>query len=84
MQCQLNATYMVLEAKLVSSCFSCPSRARPLFSLLLLSVGVSVYTLQNVELGDTWSLQMAKTKDTESCASCVSGKQALTIPCVTL
>lgn len=74
---------MVLEAKLVSSCFSCPSRARPLFSLLLLSVGVSVYTLQNVELGDTWSLQMAKKKkkESESCVSRISEKQALTILC---
>lgn len=47
---------MVLEARLVSSCFSLPSRARPLFSRLLFSVGVRVYTLQKVELGDTWSL----------------------------
>lgn len=47
---------MVLEARLVSSCFSFPSRASPRFSLLSLSSGVMVYTLQNVELGDTWSL----------------------------
>lgn len=81
MHCQLKATYMVLEAKLVSSCFSCPSRARPLFSRLLHSVGVSVYTLQNVELGDTWSLKTAKTQESESCASCISEKQALIILC---
>lgn len=50
--CVTNA-HMVLEARLVSSCLSLPSSARPLFSRLLLSVGVSVYTLQNVELDDT-------------------------------
>lgn len=49
--------HMVLDARLVSSCLSFPSRARPRFSRLLLSRGVMVYTLQNVELGDTWSLQ---------------------------
>lgn len=48
--------HMVLEARLVSSCLSFPSRARPRFSRLSLSSGVTVYTLQNVELGDTWSL----------------------------
>lgn len=32
--------YMVLEARLVSSCFSFPSRARPLFSLFIPSTGV--------------------------------------------
>lgn len=49
-------THMVEEARLVSSCFSFPSRARPLFSRLLLSRGVRVYTLQKVELAATWSL----------------------------
>jgi hypothetical protein len=49
-------SHMVLEARLVSSCLSCPSKARPRFSRLSLSSGVMVYTLQNVELGDTWSL----------------------------
>lgn len=49
--------HMVLEARLVSSCLSFPSRARPRFSRLSLSSGVTVYTLQNVELGDTWSLE---------------------------
>lgn len=48
--------YMVDEARLVSSCLSFPSRASPLFSLFLSSVGVRVYTLQKVELDDTWSL----------------------------
>ena len=32
--------YIVEEAKLVSSCFSCPSRASPLLSLLLAKSGV--------------------------------------------
>lgn len=50
-------TNMVLEARLVSSCLSLPSRARPRFSRLLFRVGVRVYTLQNVELDDTWSLK---------------------------
>lgn len=49
--------YIVLEAKLVSSCFSLPSRAKPLFALLLPSRGVRVYTWQEVELGETWSLR---------------------------
>lgn len=49
-------SYMVEEARLVSSCLSFPSSARPLFSRFLSSVGVRVYTLQNVELDDTWSL----------------------------
>ena len=56
-------THMLEEARLVSSCLSLPSRARPLFSRLLLSVGVSVYTLQNVELGDTWSLSKGKERE---------------------
>lgn len=55
--CTCESTYMVLEARLVSSCLSFPSRARPLFSRFLSSVGVRVYTLQNVELDDTWSLR---------------------------
>lgn len=33
---------MVDDARLVSSCFSLPSRAKPRFSRLLLSSGVSV------------------------------------------
>lgn len=36
---------------------SFPSSARPLFSRFLSSVGVRVYTLQNVELDETWSLR---------------------------
>lgn len=51
------ASYMVEEARLVSSCLSFPSSARPLFSRFLSSVGVRVYTLQNVELDETWSLR---------------------------
>lgn len=41
----------------MSSCLSFPSSARPLFSRFLSSVGVRVYTLQNVELDETWSLR---------------------------
>lgn len=50
-------THSVLEARLVSSCFSFPSSARPRFSRLLARNGVSVKTLQKVELGATTSLQ---------------------------
>lgn len=41
----------------MSSCFSFPSSARPRFSRLLARNGVSVKTLQKVELGATTSLQ---------------------------
>lgn len=34
-------SYMVVEARLVSSCLSLPSRARPRFSRLAESVGVT-------------------------------------------
>lgn len=51
-------TYSVLDAKLVSSCFSLPSSASPRFSRLLARNGVSVKTLQKVELGATRSLQI--------------------------
>lgn len=44
-------TYNVLDAKLVSSCFNCPSKARPHLSLLLARRGVSVNTLLNVNPG---------------------------------
>lgn len=47
----------MLDAKLVSSCFSLPSSARPRFSRLLAKNGVSVNTLQKVELGATRSLE---------------------------
>lgn len=53
----VGGTYSVLDAKLVSSCFSLPSSARPRFSRLLARNGVSVKTLQKVELGATRSLQ---------------------------
>jgi hypothetical protein len=42
---------MVEEARLVSSCLSFPSNAKPLLSLLLAKSGVNVYTLDIVELG---------------------------------
>lgn len=54
---QWGETHSVLEARLVSSCFSFPSSARPRFSRLLARNGVSVKTLQKVELGATTSLQ---------------------------
>lgn len=50
-------THSVLEAKLVSSCLSLPSRARPRLSRLLARNGVTVKTLQKVELGGTTSLR---------------------------
>ena len=42
-------THSVEEARFVSSCLSCPSRASPHLSLLLASSGVSMYTLFRVE-----------------------------------
>lgn len=50
-------THSVLEARLVSSCLSFPSRARPRLSRLLARNGVTVKTLQKVELGGTTSLR---------------------------
>lgn len=47
-------THNVLEARLVSSCLSWPSSARPHLSLLLASSGVSVNTLDSVKPGATW------------------------------
>lgn len=44
-------TYKVLDAKLVSSCFNCPSKARPHLSLLLARRGVRVNTLLKVKPG---------------------------------
>lgn len=41
------------EARLVSSCLSCPSNASPLFSLLLAKSGVKLYTLDKVNPGPT-------------------------------
>lgn len=49
----MTRTYNVLDAKLVSSCFNCPSKASPHLSLLLASNGVSVNTLDNVKPGAT-------------------------------
>jgi len=50
-------SYMVEEARLVSSCLSLPSRARPRFSRLAASVGVTEYVLEKVELAGTFSLE---------------------------
>lgn len=50
-------SYMVVEARLVSSCLSLPSRARPLFSRLAESKGVTEYVLEKVELAATVSLE---------------------------
>ena len=50
-------SYMVVEARLVSSCLSLPSRARPRFSRLAESVGVTEYVLEKVELAATFSLE---------------------------
>lgn len=47
----VSITYSVLEAKLVSSCFNCPSNARPHLSLLLARRGVRVNTLLKVNPG---------------------------------
>lgn len=46
-------TYNVLDARLVSSCFSWPSNARPHLSLLLANNGVSSNTLDKVKPGPT-------------------------------
>lgn len=51
------SSYMVVEARLVSSCLSLPSRARPRFSRLAESVGVMEYILEKVELAATVSLE---------------------------
>lgn len=47
----LHFTYKVLEAKFVSSCFNCPSRARPHLSLLFAKSGVSAKTFESVKPG---------------------------------
>lgn len=44
---------MVDEAKFVSSCFNCPSRAKPRLSLLFDRVGFTVYTFDRVNPGPT-------------------------------
>jgi len=50
-RCERAQTYNVLEARFVSSCFNCPSRANPHLSLLLASSGVIVNTLLSVNPG---------------------------------
>ena len=55
-------TNMVVEAKLVSSSFSRPSRARPLFSLFSDSWGVMVRDFSKVPLESTVSLYRKKHK----------------------
>lgn len=52
-----HSSYMVVEARLVSSCLSLPSRARPRFWRLAESRGVTEYVLVNVELAATVSLE---------------------------
>lgn len=44
-------TYKVLDAKFVSSCFNCPSKAKPHLSLLLANRGVKTKTLLTVKPG---------------------------------
>lgn len=44
-------TYKVLDAKFVSSCFNCPSRASPHLSLLFTNNGVKVKTFERVKPG---------------------------------
>jgi len=46
-------THIVDDARFVSSCFSCPSSARPLLSLLLANSGRTVYTFESVNPGPT-------------------------------
>lgn len=50
---QASRPYRVLDAKLVSSCLSWPSRASPHLSLLLARRGVKVNTLLSVKPGPT-------------------------------
>lgn len=45
--CKIAETYMVEDPRLVSSCFSLPSKAKPRLSRLLVNNGVKWYTLQN-------------------------------------
>lgn len=49
--------HMVVEARLVSSCLSLPSRARPRFWRFAESRGVTEYVLEKVELAATVSLE---------------------------
>lgn len=46
-----NSAYIVLEAKFVSSCFSCPSSANPRLSLLFVNSGLTINTLDCVNPG---------------------------------
>lgn len=45
--------YIVLDAKFVSSCFNCPSNAKPRLFLLLFNNGLTLNTLDNVKPGPT-------------------------------
>lgn len=51
------SSHMVVEARLVSSCLSLPSRARPRFWRFAESRGVTEYVLEKVELAATFSLE---------------------------
>ncbi|KAI5692073.1 hypothetical protein M8J75_013398 [Diaphorina citri] len=61
---------MVDEARFVSSSLSCPSRARPRFNLLQVSVGLSVNTLLSVNPGPTGQPAL------ETCGTSGSGPSA--------
>lgn len=45
--------YIVLDAKFVSSCFNCPSKARPRLFLLFNKFGLTLNTFDNVKPGPT-------------------------------
>lgn len=46
-------SYIVLDARLLSSCFNCPSSANPRLSLLYFNNGCTVNTLLSVKPGPT-------------------------------
>lgn len=65
-------SYIVEDAKLVSSCFSCPSNAKPRLSLLLASRGLTWYTFERVKPGLTGhpALLIKDTYKIEWCYQC--------------
>lgn len=56
------STYIVEDAKLVSSCLSCPSSANPLLSLLLAKSGVRQYIFDSVKPGPTGQFSLKEEK----------------------
>lgn len=71
------SSYMVVEARLVSSCLSLPSRARPRFWRLAESRGVTEYVLENVELAATVSLEgWERTSQSQPQPRCSASLQA--------